>query len=171
MRRKFLFLILISGFIICVDQMTKIYVHTHFNLSESIDVVSGFFNITYVTNRGAAFGFLAQAPEIFHNIFFLSMPPIAILVILGILHGVEEDDYLQICSLSCIFSGAIGNYIDRLRLGAVVDFLDFHLSWGGSIHSWPAFNIADMAIVGGVMVLLYQIFFPKSRPSIHHISI
>jgi signal peptidase II len=82
---------------------------------------------------------------------------------LGILHGTSEEDYLQICSLSSIFAGAIGNYIDRLRLGAVVDFLDFHLSWGGAVHSWPAFNIADMAIVGGVIVLLFQMFFTKHQ--------
>ena len=83
--------------------------------------------------------------------FFLAMPPVALAIILIILRGVKDTDTRQIIALSAIFGGAIGNYIDRLRFRYVIDFLDFHLN---NKYSWPAFNIADSAIVGGVGLLL-----------------
>lgn len=152
MNLKYLLLGSISAAVIALDQASKIYVHTHFQLHESIDVINGLFNLTYVRNTGAAFGFLANSPEVFRELFFLSMPPIAMVIILWILKGVQEKDRLNIMALSLVFGGAIGNYIDRVRFRYVIDFLDFHINkkW-----SWPAFNIADSAIVLGVMILLY----------------
>ncbi len=138
----------------------KVYVHTHFHLGESVIVIPNFFNLTYVRNFGAAFGFLAESHPSFREIFFLSMPPIALVIILGILRGVKDTDTKQIIALSSIFGGAIGNYIDRVRFRYVIDFLDFHLynRW-----SWPAFNIADMAIVGGVGLLLLLMFLENKK--------
>lgn len=160
MNKKYIWLILISAFLVALDQVIKVYVHTHFHLGESISVIPNFFNLTYVRNFGAAFGFLAESHPTFREIFFLSMPPIALVIILGILRGVKEDDTKQILALSSIFGGAIGNYIDRLRFRYVIDFLDFHLynKW-----SWPAFNIADMAIVGGVALLLLLMFIEEKK--------
>src|SRR5437868_1604891 len=151
MKKKYLWLLAISGVLIALDQLTKVYVHTHFHLGESVIVIPNFFNFTYVRNFGAAFGFLAESHPSFRELFFLSMPPIALVIILGILRGVKDDDTKQIIALSSIFGGAIGNYIDRLRFRYVIDFLDFHLN---NKYSWPAFNIADSAIVGGVCLLL-----------------
>lgn len=160
MKKKYLWLLAISGVLIALDQLTKVYVHTHFHLGESVVVIPNFFNFTYVRNFGAAFGFLAESHPSFRELFFLSMPPIALVIILGILRGVKDDDTKQIVALSSIFGGAIGNYIDRLRFRYVIDFLDFHLynRW-----SWPAFNIADMAIVGGVCLLLLLMFIEKKK--------
>lgn len=160
MKKKYLWLLAISGVLIALDQLTKVYVHTHFHLGESVVVIPNFFNFTYVRNFGAAFGFLAESHPSFRELFFLSMPPIALVIILGILRGVKDDDTKQIVALSSIFGGAIGNYIDRLRFRYVIDFLDFHLynRW-----SWPAFNIADMAIVGGVCLLLLLMFIEKRK--------
>lgn len=152
MKLKYLILAAIAGAIITFDQATKMYVHTHFSLHESINVIEGFFNFTYVRNYGAAFGFLADSHPSFREIFFLSMPPVALLVILGILRTVHETDRWQIVSLSLVFGGAVGNYIDRIRFRYVIDFLDFHIN---KKYTWPAFNIADSAIVVGVAVLLY----------------
>jgi signal peptidase II len=151
-KKKYLYLILISGFLVAFDQLIKIYIHTHFQLGESTEVIPSFFNITYVRNFGAAFGFLSESHPTFREIFFLTMPPIALLIILAILRGVAETDKLQIIALSSVFGGAIGNYIDRVRFRYVIDFLDFHIN---NKYSWPAFNIADMAIVGGVGLLLF----------------
>lgn len=150
MKKKYIWLVIISGVLVALDQLVKVYVHTHFHLGESVVVIPDFFNLTYVRNFGAAFGLLAESHPSFREIFFLSMPPIALIIILGILRGVKDDDTKQIIALSSIFGGAIGNYIDRVRFRYVIDFLDFHLynRW-----SWPAFNIADMAIVGGVGLL------------------
>lgn len=160
MKKKYIWLVLISAFLVAADQVTKVYVHTHFHLGESISVIPNFFNLTYVRNFGAAFGFLAESHPSFRELFFLSMPPIALIIILGILRGVKDDDTKQILALSSIFGGAIGNYIDRLRFRYVIDFLDFHLynRW-----SWPAFNIADMAIVGGVAMLLFLMFLENKK--------
>lgn len=151
MSKKYLWLITVSGFLISLDQIIKLYIHTHYSLGESVAVIPNVFNLTYVRNFGAAFGFLAESHPSFREIFFLSMPPVALIIILAILRGVKNSDTKQIIALSSIFGGAIGNYIDRLRFRYVIDFLDFHIygNW-----NWPAFNVADMAIVGGVGVLL-----------------
>jgi signal peptidase II len=160
MKKKYIWLVLISAFLVAADQVTKVYVHTHFHLGESVGVIPNFFNLTYVRNFGAAFGFLAESHPSFRELFFLSMPPVALIIILGILRGVKDDDTKQILALSSIFGGAIGNYIDRLRFRYVIDFFDFHLynRW-----SWPAFNIADMAIVVGVGMLLLLMFLENKK--------
>lgn len=160
MKKKYIWLVLVSGLLVALDQLVKAYIHTHFHLGESVSVIPNFFNLTYVRNFGAAFGFLAESHPSFRELFFLSMPPIALVIILGILRGVKDDDTKQIIALSSIFGGAIGNYIDRIRFRYVIDFLDFHLynRW-----SWPAFNIADMAIVGGVGLLLLLMFLENKK--------
>lgn len=163
MKRKYIWLMLVAGILIALDQLTKAYVHTHFHLGESVAVIKNFFNLTYVRNFGAAFGFLAESHPSFRELFFLSMPPIALIIILGILRSVKDSDTKQILALSAIFGGAIGNYIDRLRFRYVIDFLDFHLynQW-----NWPAFNIADMAIVGGVGMLLLLMFLENKKKDV-----
>lgn len=157
--KKYLILLSFAGFIIALDQLTKIYVHTQFQLGESIQIIPGYFDLTYVRNTGAAFGIFRDAQETFRTIFFLSMPPVAVAVILYILHGLPDKERLQVFALSGVFAGAIGNYIDRLRFGYVIDFLDAH--WQHKAH-WPAFNVADMAIVGGVG-LLFIAFYKEAQ--------
>jgi signal peptidase II len=156
MKKKYLYLAVITGLLVAADQLVKMYIHTQFHLGESLVVLPNFFNLTYVRNFGAAFGFLAESHPTFREIFFLAMPPIALIIILAILRGVRDDDTRQIVALSAIFGGAIGNYIDRIRFRYVIDFLDFHLY---DKYSWPAFNIADSAIVGGVCLLLVMMAF------------
>jgi signal peptidase II len=161
-KKKYLWLLLISGLLIAIDQLIKVYVHTNFHLGESVPVLPQFFNLTYVRNPGAAFGFLADTHPAFRELFFLIMPPIALVIILTIFNTVRENDYFQIVALSSIFGGAIGNYIDRIRFRYVIDFLDFHFY---NKYSWPAFNIADMAIVGGVILLLILMLLESKNPS------
>lgn len=141
----------IASLIVIVDQLTKIYIHTHFSPSDSVPVIGGYFNITYVRNIGAAFGIFRDYGANFRQLFFLLMPPIAMIIIITILKGVANSDRWNVLALSMIFGGAVGNYIDRLRFGYVIDFLDFHLK---EIYSWPSFNVADSCIVCGVGILL-----------------
>ncbi len=162
MRIKYLILIAIAGAIVTADQAVKMYVYTHFALHETIPVIANYFNFTYIRNQGAAFGFLADSYPWFRDAFFLSMPPVALLIILAILRGVKDDARWTIVSLSLVFGGAIGNYIDRVRFGWVVDFLDFHIHEN---YHWPAFNIADMAIVSGVGILLFLEFTTQQQNS------
>ncbi|MCC6278353.1 MAG: signal peptidase II [Oligoflexia bacterium] len=151
MKIRYLLLLTISGAIIALDQLTKLYIHTRFILNESRTVIPGFFDITYVRNTGAAFGLLSQSHPTFREVFFTLIPLVAMGVILWIMRSTQDSQRLQVLSLSMIFGGAIGNYIDRLRFGYVIDFLDFHIQ---SKYHWPAFNIADSAIVCGVGILL-----------------
>lgn len=162
MKRKYILLLLISCIIIVLDQVTKIYIHSRFQLSETVIVIKDFFNLTYVRNYGAAFGFLAESHPTFREIFFLSMPPIAIIIILTILRSVKDNDFLQISALSLICGGALGNYIDRLNYRYVIDFLDFHIF---NKYSYPAFNIADSAIVCGVGILILVMTLEKKKSS------
>ncbi|MCB0362964.1 MAG: signal peptidase II [Bdellovibrionales bacterium] len=155
MSRKYLFLATLAGAIVTLDQLTKLYVHTQFYLGETLPILEGYFNLTYVRNTGAAFGILRDSAESFRKIFFLSMPPLAMIVILSILWSVEEKDRLQVFALSNIFGGAVGNYIDRLRFGYVIDFIDLHYKY---YYTWPAFNIADSCIVGGISILMFIMF-------------
>jgi signal peptidase II len=150
--RKYMILIAVSLFLVAIDQITKIYIHSNFELSESITVIPNYFNITYVRNMGAAFGIFTDSNETFRHIFFLSIPAIAVGIIVFFIYGLPESERAQILALSSIAGGAIGNYIDRIQHGYVIDFLDFHIK---NIYSWPVFNIADSAIVAGVAVLTY----------------
>ncbi len=155
MKIKYLLLAAIAGAIVTGDQLVKMYVHTHFSLHQEIQVIPGFFNLTYVRNTGAAFGIFSESHETFREIFFLSMPPIALLVILALLRTFQESERASIVALSLVFGGAIGNYIDRLRFRYVIDFLDFHLGIFGMSYHWPSFNVADIAIVCGVGILMF----------------
>ena len=157
-KRKYLLLMTLSCLFIAIDQLSKLYVHTQFQLHESRPVIDHFFHITYVRNFGAAFGFLSQTPPVFREVFFLLMPPLACMIILFIMREIGDEDTLQVLSLSSIFAGALGNYIDRLQFRYVIDFLDFHI-YGK--YSWPAFNVADMAIVFGVGFLMYAMLTEK----------
>jgi len=144
---KILLLAVLLVVIILVDQWTKHLVHTQFNWGESKSIISGFFDLTYVRNQGAAFGLFHQAPPAFRDPFFVAVPVIAIFVILFLIFKMVSDSLWSVIALSLILAGAIGNLIDRLRFGYVIDFLDFH--WR-EIYHWPAFNVADSSIVVGV---------------------
>ena len=160
--RKYMILLAVTLVVVAFDQYTKMLVHSTYDLGESFVVIKNFFNITYVRNTGAAFGILGQAHITFRQLFFLSIPPIAIVIILFFLRSVPETEKLEIYALSLISGGAIGNYVDRLRFGYVIDFLDFHL---GDRYTWPAFNVADSAIVVGVSTLTLLIFLSKKPQS------
>ena len=92
MKKKYILLLIIAGIVVALDQLTKIYIHTRFQLGESLVVLENIFNFTYVRNYGAAFGFLAESHPMFREVFFLSMPPIAVIIIFTILRTVKDDD-------------------------------------------------------------------------------
>lgn len=163
MKKKYILLLIIAGIVVALDQLTKIYIHTRFQLGESLVIIENFFNFTYVRNYGAAFGFLAESHPTFREIFFLSMPPIAVIIIFTILRTVKDEDLLQTSALSLICGGALGNYIDRLNYRYVIDFLDFHLY---NKYSYPAFNVADSAIVCGVGILILVMLLEKKRSQV-----
>ena len=148
---KALFFFLSIVIIILGDQWAKLTILSHFDYGESISVIQNFFSITYVRNTGAAFGFFASANPSFRVPFFLIVPIIA-MVVLGFLYrDLPKDARWRSMALGLVSGGALGNLIDRVRLGYVVDFLDFH--WKTDYY-FPAFNVADSAICVGVGILL-----------------
>ena len=149
---KYLFVVLTSSWVFCLDQATKIFIHTQFPRQESKTIINGFFNISYVTNSGGAFGLFNDSAEWIRFILFLVFPLVCIYLIFKMLR--ETQSRFQILALSFILGGAFGNYIDRIRLGYVVDFIDWHVKdW-----HWPTFNIADSFIVLGVTLLSFFYF-------------
>ncbi len=146
--------------VIVLDQWTKILTLQKFRLGESLPIIQGFFDLTYVRNKGAAFGFLADSPPIFRDNFFLLVPIVALFVISIVILKLPDTQKWTLLAFSLVFSGAIGNLIDRARLGFVVDFLDFHYK---EVYHWPAFNVADSAIVVGVGILFVLSFFKENE--------
>ena len=141
--------------IILLDQSSKLYIDRLLPLHYSITIVKNFINITYVRNTGAAFGLLASQGTGFKVFFFFITSIIAVLIILFFLRSLKDTQTLLTSSLSLIMGGAIGNLIDRVRLGEVIDFIDLH--WYS--YHWPAFNVADSAItVGGVFLIVNTVF-------------
>jgi len=156
--RKYLILLSLSGFVVSLDQLTKNAVVNKFRLGESLSFFPSFFNISRVHNSGAAFGFLANLPPHLRDPFFFIVPGVTLLVILAVFYKLRENQLLSVYAFSAIVGGALGNLADRVRLGYVVDFLDFHLN--GAWH-FPAFNVADSAITIGVGLLMLGMIFEK----------
>ena len=141
----------LSAVVIVLDQLTKNWVTTAFQLGDSL-IITGFFNLVLAYNTGAAFSFLAGAGG-WQRIFFVATAVIAAVVIVYMLRKPQNHTLLN-AALALILGGAIGNVIDRIRLGHVVDFIQVH---GGGYY-FPAFNIADSAITIGAALLIWDSF-------------
>lgn len=157
MNSRYVLFCAVSVIGIIIDQITKVYIDRSMRLYDSIPIADNFFHITYVRNRGAAFSFLSEAS--WRLPFFITVSIIAALVILIAFRKLRDDQKLAHLSLAMIFSGAVGNLIDRVRLGEVIDFLDVH--WYR--HHWPAFNVADSLICVGVMLLATDMVLEEKR--------
>lgn len=154
---RYLLLGLLSLAIVVVDQATKVYVMETMRLHESIPVITNLFSITYIRNPGAAFGFLSSSSSSFRFVFFGLTSIFAVGLLGMILVRMPKDDWMGRLSVAGILGGAIGNLLDRLRYGEVIDFLDFYING----YHWPAFNVADSAITVGVVFLIMHFALEK----------
>jgi signal peptidase II len=143
---------LISGAVLVLDQGTKFLVDKTMAMHQSIDIIPNFASLTYLRNTGAAFGFLAGSRSSLRIVFFVLISSVAVGCIVYLIRGLRPGKKTLLLSLSLVLGGAVGNLIDRLRLGEVIDFIDLH--WY-DVH-WPAFNVADSAISIGVVLLFVQ---------------
>lgn len=157
--RRYGLLIGVSLIIVSLDQITKLLIINTMQLHESIPVVAGFFNLTYIRNPGAAFGLFATTNSAFRLIFFVGTSIFALGLLGTIFYRIHPDDVWGQLTVSSIMGGAIGNLLDRLQHGEVVDFLDVYI---GRYH-WPAFNVADGAISVGVVSLLIIFALDKKK--------
>ena len=157
MKNKYLFLATIAIPLIVLDQATKLIIVRTMELHSIIPVISDFFDIVHARNQGAAFGVLRDSS--IRLPFLISVSLFAAVVIVIIFRKLRPDQKLSAWGLSLVLSGALGNLIDRVRLGEVVDFLSVH--WHG--HYWPAFNVADSAICIGVGMLVLDMILEEKR--------
>jgi len=155
--RKYMRLAGVAGFIVIADQITKALILKSMPLYHSVPVVRGFFSITHIQNPGGAFGFLAGQSANLRIIVFLFISSLAVGLIFWLYKNTPKTHPWLATAFAMILGGAVGNLIDRIRFGKVVDFLDFHL---GDLH-WPAFNVADSAISIGIAIFIFHLLFKK----------
>jgi signal peptidase II len=155
------FFVGLAGGILVLDQVTKALVSAALRLHESRPIIPGFLSLTLVHNTGAAFGILAGERSPLRTGFFLIVSVVAMGFVLWLLWRLRPEQKVEAVALSLIFGGAVGNVIDRIRFGRVIDFIDvFYMS-----HHWPAFNVADAAISVGVFLLFWCLILCKDRPA------
>jgi signal peptidase II len=145
--------------VIIPDQITKAVIQQKYALWATDPVVPGFFNLAHVLNKGAAFGFLNNPDTNWQIWFFAAVTVFAVAFIYHLLIGADKGDRFFIWGLGLVLGGALGNLIDRMRFGFVVDFLDFYV---GDYH-WPAFNVADIAISCGAFAILISMYMKNRR--------
>lgn len=148
---------MITGLVVLLDQATKLLVMVKVPLYYSITVIPGFFNLTHIRNPGGAFGFMAAGSQGLRNLLFVGVSIFAMGLIVYFYRSTPRTHPYLASALAMIFGGAVGNLVDRLRFGEVVDFLDVYLS---SYH-WPAFNVADSAITIGITIFIAHLVLGK----------
>jgi len=148
--------LLVAAAVIVIDAWTKFVVSTHIDLREAIPIIPNFLQLVHVRNTGAAFGIGANSEShIVPVLLNIGAMGVFCIVVVYAFRAAITDRVLQ-TGLHLILGGAIGNLIDRFRLGYVTDFVDVYLNTGGVPHHWPAFNVADSAICIGIGLLFFD---------------
>jgi len=152
-KRKYIKLAVVAGLVVLADQFTKFLILKYLPYHQSITVIAGFFDITHIHNPGGAFGLMANMSATIRTVIFLFASSVAVGLIFYFYKKTPPTYSFLATGFALIFGGAIGNLIDRARLGIVVDFLDVYL---GQYH-WPVFNIADSAITVGIFIFGFHL--------------
>lgn len=143
-----------------LDILTKNIALQFLSYGEPVPVISGFFDLTLVYNKGAAFGMFSGLSDVVRRAVLGAVSVVAMAIVVRLMFWESRGDRYAQVALSAILGGAVGNMVDRVRYDYVIDFLDFYVA---SYH-WPAFNIADSAISVGVCILLVRmVFAPESK--------
>ena len=150
----YIFYVLFVTILVILDQYVKNLVVLNIELSKRIPLIDDFFSLTYVRNYGAGFSILQN-----ETVFLSVLSIVAVLVLAYLLIKVKKSDTISIISYILIISGALGNLIDRIRLGYVVDFLDFKI-FG---YDYPVFNIADSFITIGCFILMITVILESKN--------
>lgn len=149
----------LAAIVFTLDRLTKWIIEARVSVFDTHTVIPGFFDIVHARNRGAAFSLFADSTSPWRPFFLIGLSLAALLLVAGILRNASRLDRPTAFGLSLILGGALGNVFDRIVSGAVTDFLDFYI---GDLH-WPAFNVADSAIVVGSGLLLLSLLRPKQQ--------
>jgi signal peptidase II len=154
---KYIKLTIIAGLVVLSDQVSKAFILSHLPIHRSIPIIAGFFDITHIRNPGGAFGLMSNMSPMIRTVVFLFISSLAVGLILYFYKKTPSSQPILATGFALIFGGAIGNLIDRIRFGNVVDFLDFYI---GNLH-WPAFNVADSAITIGITIFIFHLLLRK----------
>lgn len=154
---KYLIVTVIALFVIILDQITKYLIIQSFALHQSLDIIQNYVTIVHARNKGIAFGIFAAQGSGTQTILLIITSCLAISFIFYLVSSLKGKQLYATITLSLILGGAIGNLIDRIRWGEVVDFIDLH--WYH--YHWPAFNVADSAISLGLVLLIIGLFTKK----------
>ena len=165
MKRIALFFLTIVA-IIVLDQVTKNLIIAYFRNGESLTIIEGFFNLTYVKNSGAAFGMFANVHEAIRKPMLFFIPVVACFFLIYLMKQVWKKNIVLEIAYSLILAGAVGNLIDRFSMNYVVDFFDFYVG----VHHFPAFNVADssISVAVGFLILDLILSIPKNKKK--HVS-
>jgi len=158
MRAKYRLALILAAAVLALDQGSKAVIRHYLPLWTKSTVIPGFFDLVHTLNRGAAFGFLNRSDIDWQTYFFIAANSLAVVIIFHLLHTVKSGTFLRF-GLGLLLGGALGNLVDRIRVGEVTDFLDFYVA----AHHWPAFNVADMAISVGSCILLISLYRQRGR--------
>lgn len=154
MKNKYAIMVLGTLMVLVLDQLSKIAVLHHFKNRETMTLIENFLAFTYVGNDGAAFGLFSG----YNLFFFLGVSALAISFILYFFWTIERERVVLAAGLAMILGGALGNMLDRVRLGFVIDFIDLHHKFTivPFNFNWPKFNVSDISILVGVVFFLFD---------------
>ncbi len=162
----------LAAAVLLLDQATKVLAHGYLRGAGAVEVVPGFFSLSYSRNPGGLFGYFRNLDDPWRTLLLTLLPTVAIALIVRFLMRGPDDERSTLCGLGLILGGAVGNLVDRLLRGEVVDFLDVYASWPwladplrawfGTAH-WPTFNVADSAIVVGAGLLLLNLLHSREE--------
>lgn len=164
MPAKYKILFCLAPAVLLLDQFTKYLVMVHMPIGSEIGLIAGFLDLVHIRNEGAAFGLLSGVGESVRVPFFYGVTLVAFVILFYAFRSLNGTNRFYAYPFSLICGGVLGNLIDRIRFGNVVDFISIHLKevslWGIALE-WPAFNMADSAITLSMIAIFFQILKGK----------
>lgn len=152
MKLKYLILFSLSGFVVAIDQLTKNLAYLNLVPGEEVPLLGRSLTLALSHNTGFAFGLILRAPDSIRDVFFVGIPVFALVLIVMIFIKLQDDEMLTSVALTTLLAGALGNLIDRVQYGHVLDFLRLRIAG----VEFPPFNIADASIIIGVVLMVYN---------------
>jgi lipoprotein signal peptidase len=166
-RPSYVFLAVVSILSLAADLGTKLWAEKRLDGADAyfhpVELIKGNLDFVLAKNRGGAWGLLQDTPEYVRRPFFLLVSALAITFIVSLYRRLAPGQRALKWGLPLVLGGALGNLVDRIRYSHVIDFIHAHMKWGGRDHSWPTFNVADIAICVGVGLMALDMFGSKQK--------
>ncbi len=166
-RPSYAFLAVVSALALAADLGSKVWAERRLDGADAyfhpVELIKGNLDFVLAKNRGGAWGLLQDTPEYVRRPFFLLVSLLAITFIVSLYRRLAPTQRALRWGLPLVLGGALGNLVDRIRYSHVIDFIHAHMKWGGRDHSWPTFNVADIAICVGVGLMAIDMFGSKPR--------